>query len=461
MNSIGKLQNYFQKHIIKMKGNIYIVHHVDTEGPLFEPVVEIFKRLDAILGIDLNLSANLKNLKLLQQGLLIQDKELSKTIQKIVDPHLISFKSNWNEIDEMLVRITSQDFRKKYKDSFGNGWVYNWHLLDHVGFNTNERRRDIGYSNVYKHYNDFFKEHLKGKDDFQWHFHPISFKKEAHKCATSFVNSYHEINQIMSRRIIDEHWFPQVNRAGFHTERPDSNWFLEQWMPFDASNQSMDNEVNKLQSDAINGRFGDWNNAPSDWSIYNPDLYDWRRKGNLNRYISRVLNLNTRFRNINKEEVEKAFIKAQSGQDVYLGVTNHDFREMSNEIHDFYKILIEVSNSFPDIKFINENSLNTFRCILNYSESEIEKNKLDFNATLNNNVLKIEVTNGEPFGPQPYLAIKTINGEYYHDNFDFGIFKKEYFYTFDSHTFNIKEISNIAIASNDKYGNCLIKNIKL
>ena len=53
-----------------MKGNIYIVHHIDTEGPLFEPLDEIFKRLNTILGVELNLSANLKNLKLLQQDLL-------------------------------------------------------------------------------------------------------------------------------------------------------------------------------------------------------------------------------------------------------------------------------------------------------------------------------------------------------------------------------------------------------
>lgn len=35
-------------------------------------------------------------------------------------------------------------------------------------------------------------------------------------------------------------WFPLVNRAGMHNERPDSNWFLEQWIPFDASNQSIE-----------------------------------------------------------------------------------------------------------------------------------------------------------------------------------------------------------------------------
>ena len=36
-----------------------------------------------------------------------------------------------------------------YKDSFGNGWVFNWHCLDHVGYINNPRRRDMGYHNIF------------------------------------------------------------------------------------------------------------------------------------------------------------------------------------------------------------------------------------------------------------------------------------------------------------------------
>jgi len=440
------------------RGIVFIVHHIDTEGPLCEPIDEIFVRLKNTVGVDLKIPFTRSNVIKLQNGEIEMDNDLKKEVQKIISPHLISFKENWSEIDEMLTRITAPGYREKFKDSFGNGWTYNWHIVDHVGYLTNERRRDMGYLNIFNHYERLFRELPKFNDDFQWHFHPVSFKNEAHRCATSYENSYYELHQIMCRRIIEKEWFPQVNRAGFHTIRPDSNWFLEQWMPFDASNQSME-EVsnNNMQLDAINGRFGDWRGAPSDWSIYNPDLYDWRKKGNLHRFISRTLNLKTRFRNINQTEIEKAFESAGKGNNVYLGITNHDYREMSTEIEEFGNLFSDVARRYPDIKFCNSTSVKAFQSVIGYNDEEILANKVDFDIEIKGNLIKVNITNGEPFGPQPYLAIKTTNGRYFHDNFDFGNFKKEYYYTLDKETLMPSEIDKIGVATNDKYGNCKIK----
>ena len=39
--------------------------------------------------------------------------------------------------------------------------------------------------------------------------------------------------------------------------------------------------------------------------------------------------MKARHRNINGEEIEKAFIKAENGENVYLGIANHDWREMA------------------------------------------------------------------------------------------------------------------------------------
>jgi hypothetical protein len=444
------------------KGIVYVVHHIDTEGPLCEPIEEIFVRLKNTLGVDLKMPFTRSNVIKLQNGEIEMDNDLKKEIQKIIDPHLISFKETWTEIDEMLKRITAPGYREKFKDSFGNGWTYNWHIVDHVGYITNERRRDMGYLNIFNHYERLFKELPRFNDDFQWHFHPVSFKNEAHRCATSYENSYFELHQVLCRRIIEKEWFPQVNRAGFHTIRPDSNWFLEQWLPFDASNQSIEEvKNNNMQLDAINGRFGDWRGAPSDWSIYHPDLYDWRKKGNLNRFISRTLNLKTRFRNINQAEIEKAFESAGKGNNVYLGITNHDYREMSTEIEEFGNLFSDISKRYPNTKFCNSTSLKAFQAVIGYNDEEMIKNKVDFDITIKGNLINVIVTNGEPFGPQPYLAIKTKNGRYYHDNFDFGSFKKEYYYTMDKETFIPAEIEKIGVATNDKYGNCRIKVIDL
>ena len=100
--------------------------------------------------------------------------------------------------------------------------------------------------------------------------------------------------QIITRRIIDRNWFPTVNRAGYHTERADSHWLLEQWIPFDLSNQSCltDDE----QPDVSGGRFGDWRRAPSDWFLYNPSHDDYQKPGHCRRFIGKCLNVGTRFR---------------------------------------------------------------------------------------------------------------------------------------------------------------------
>ena len=77
----------------------------------------------------------------------------------------------------------------------------------------------------------------------------MSTYNEAHKCASSYVNSP-ELYQIITRRIIERNWFPVVNRAGFHCERPDSHLFLEQWIPFDLSNLSTE-DYSELENSVI------------------------------------------------------------------------------------------------------------------------------------------------------------------------------------------------------------------
>ena len=64
-----------------------------------------------------------------------------------------------------------------------------------------------------------------------------------------------------------------VNRAGFHVERPDSHWFLEQFIPFDLSNTNKNEKIKnlKLQEDGIGGEH-------KNWEIYNPDKDDYQKK---------------------------------------------------------------------------------------------------------------------------------------------------------------------------------------
>ncbi len=440
---------------------VHIVHHVDTEGPMREPLDELFERIENTLGHALKLEPTKENLLKLQSlEFVFINNEINQLLKKLIDPKLLSFKNNWDEVDEMLNRILIPSYRNKFKDSFGKGWIYNWHLLDHVGFETNPRYRILGYGAIFNLYNDKLKNLKIEEDSLQWHFHPIPFNKAAHTSAISYMNSAHELQQVMCRRLIDSNWFPVVNRAGFHTVRPDSNWWLEQWLPFDASNQAMNND-NTGFNDNINGRFGDWRGAPDDWSLYNPDYNDWRKKGNMNRTIARCLNMNTRFRNIDGKELQKAFNLANSsGKDVYVGITNHDFREMSIEMVSFYEVLKQVASENKTVDYSFSDTITAFRKCIGFSNEEISKYKINFDIELRNNTLNVSINNGDLFGPQPFIGILTKDGRYLTDNFNFGeIGNKQFYYTFDFLTVPIQNVKTIAVASNDKYGNSCIKRI--
>ena len=68
-----------------------------------------------------------------------------------------------------------------------------------------------------------------------------------------------------------EIFFPQSSEPGFQAERPDSNLFLEQWIPFDITNMSTrDNKDLDLSLDFKLGRSGDWRRAPKGMEYISP-----------------------------------------------------------------------------------------------------------------------------------------------------------------------------------------------
>ena len=444
-----------------MNGKVYICHHIDTEGPLYESIEELFKRVNFITGIDLEPTK--ENIARLQNREIEISEELWKELKLIVDPHTINFLGEWQQIDTILDHIMSPSYRDELVDSEGKGWLYNWHVMDHVGFaGANPRRRDLGYLKIFEYYQNKIKETNSERDEIHWHFHPISFTKDAHIPATSYENSMYELHQIISRRLIEKEWFPIVNRAGFHTVRFDSSHFLEQWIPFDPSNQAVKEEFQpKLQRDLTNGRFGDWRGAPYDWSIYQPDHRDWRKAGAMNRYVARVLNMSSRHRNITHDELVTAFKKARNGENVYVGITNHDWRDMKKEIDDFRTLLAPVVEEFSDVTFLFSESKRAFQEIL-FSPQEIGQNAIRMDSKLEGRHLVVSIENGKTFGPQPYLAIKTKDGEYYHDNFDYMDHSSQKFnYTFDDYTIPLNNIEKIGVASNDKFGNQVVHVISI
>jgi len=395
---------------------VYVVHCIDTEGPLHESIEATFERLRDIFHLELEPSPDL--LRRLQAGdVYLGGSEAA--VQRVVDPHLLAYNDSWDKVDAMLAELMAPSFRRQTCDSSGGGWIYNWFCVDHVDYDANPRRRDIGYHNIFEHYRRLIRETHSSQDGLHFHYHPHSFRREAHRCATHWWSSSDSLQQTLSRRVIDHHWFPAAHRPGFHVIRPDSHWFLEQHVPFDFSSQAMVNTgTDAAQFGLAGGRFGDWRRAPATWTPYHPSADDYQVPGNCRRWIARCLNVGTRYRLLQEQDVRQAFQEAAAGQPVVLAVTNHDFRSMGPDINDVRELLRRIAAEFPQVPFLFSEAVSAMRSALNLTALPPCELELAIRR-VNDSTHVLEVHSSTPtFGPQPWLALKTSAGTYHSDNFD-------------------------------------------
>lgn len=440
---------------------VYFLHAIDTEGPLYESLDASFERLDELFQIS-HLPRTRDTLNKLQNKKInLNGKE--EEVQSLLQGHRINYMDDWRKLDEMLDSIFDSKFRNAVPDSYGNPWVFNWFCLDHVHFTINPRRRTMGFHAIHDHYVSRLKEHKVFKDEIQWHFHPMSFYNEAHRCATSYINSPH-LYETLARRVIERNFFPSVFRAGFQTERPDSHLFLEQWIPFDISNTSIDPRYSATNSiDLRNGRSGDWRRARFDWTPYQPHHDNYQLEGSCRRWIGRALNLKNRFANLDQWEVEKAFNQADEGKPTLVGMASHDFRDLKVEVEEVQGFIKKAQKKFPNVNFCYAPATLAFQKALNLNietEAAIDLD-ISLERSPKNDVPNITVTvkSGRVFGPQPFLAIQTKGNKFFHDNFDFDVTEGKWFYAFHEDTLPIHDVHAIGVAANDSYGRTCVKNI--
>lgn len=433
-----------------MEKIVYIVHCIDTEGPMNETLEASFERLQDLFGIKLD--ATCENMKKIQNKE-IDFGKITETIADVFSEKRINMNKTWDQIDQMLDEIQSNEYRQIFLDSSGNGWKYSWFCMDHVGFTgMNPRHRDAGFHNIYDHYNDRLKRNSNG-DIIQFHYHPLPFCGDFNKQGTAYVSSGN-LFEIIARDIIDRHFFPTAYRPGFHVERPDSHWFLEQWIPFDYGNQALRESDKCKQSDTVKGRFGNWNNAPIEWFPYNPSHDDYRKKGNCHRYITKCLNMDARHGMLSQQDVNEAFEYAINRGKAILAFTNHDFRNMKLEIDRIRSLIVNAHNLYPDVDFYYEDAVTAMQQVLDLEKKEfhLSISEIRDSNKKENSLIQIKATD-KIFGTQPFLAIKTRTGKYYWDNLDFPDEVNTWYYTLDEHTFRRDMIESIGVGANDRNGN--------
>jgi hypothetical protein len=432
------------------EGVVHVVHCIDTEGPLHESVDATFERLRSIFRLSLEPSLDL--LRRLQTGTEPLGG-LEVAVKRVVDPHLLAYNDTWDKVDDMLRDALSRGFRESILDSDGRGWIYNWFCVDHVDYDVNPRRRDVGYHNIFDHYRRILRDNNSLEDGLHFHYHPHPFRREAHLCATHWWASSDSLHQVISRRVIDRQWFPAAHRPGFHVTRPDSHWFLEQFIPFDFANQAVAlEEADRAQSGVNGGRFGDWRRAPANWQPYHPAHDDYQVPGDCRRWIARCLNVGTRYRLLTRKEVRAAFREAAGGLPVVLAITNHDFRDLRPDVDETRRMIADVAREFPAVRFRFCEALEAMRSALGITPQPPCDLSLELTPVSGDSHV-LEVRSATPtFGPQPWLAIKTTSGAYHHDNFDIELPHHHWRYVFDAETLPLEAIEAVGVAANNSSG---------
>ena len=430
---------------------LFVVHCVDTEGPLTESLQATFDRLHDSLGI--RLTPSNETLHKIRSGQLDLGNK-KDAAQTICAAHNLEYKDSWPKIDSMLDEMVSVEYRQKFQDSNGRGCIFNWFLMDHLEFDENPRHRDTGYHNIFDHYRQRMQDPGSEDHELHFHFHPTSTYRQGHICATSYWRSPHLL-EVLARRIVDRTWFPSSFRAGFYAERPDSHWFLEQWFPFDFSNNAKsEGSLEAKQQDLGGGRFGDWRRAPDDWSHYHPAHEDYQIPGSCRRTIFRALPVGTRLHLLEQSDVDQAFARASEGKPTILGFADHDFRDMRSDIETVYELVKRSSDKFPSVVWAHSGAKEAARRVLN-----LPNLPLDFDVRLeprgSSQLLRVEAR-GEVFGPQPFLAVRTRDHRYINDNFDFQIPGKLWSYTFDQQSIYPGSFDRIGVGASSRDGSTCV-----
>jgi hypothetical protein len=377
-----------------------IVHCIDAEGPLEEPVEATFERLRQEFGIDLEPScATLQALQ--RQALDLGGRE--PEVADYLAPQRLQYLSTWREVEEMLCAATSAEFRRARPDSFGNPYLYSWFVIDVVGYADNPRRKAVGFHAVWDRYARLLAR-SPFDDALGWHFHVVPVGNHALEYNTCWTNNdWHE--QAVARRLIERGWFPSLWRAGGVVQRIDQSFWLEQFVPFDYSSQALSCPCGGP------GEQSDWRGAPLSWLPYHPDLYDYRSPGGMRRWIFRCLDVDTHVCSLGEADVELAFDQAEETGVAVLAFTCHDRRDIRPAVDRAWELIRAVGGRRPEVRLLHANAATAARLACGLADQPPPSFRLTREGAL------VRIESDRPlFGPHPFLAVQEEGGVFYRDN---------------------------------------------
>jgi hypothetical protein len=428
---------------VQQEAVLHVVHCIDTEGPLDEDISATFDRVNRLFGLDL--APSRQTLHALQNRQ-IDLGGIEAEVAKVVAPELLAYNRDWSDINAMLADALSDGFRRQMVDDFGGGWVYSWHCVDHLGFSENPRRKDIGYGNIFRFYRSILAETGSTRDEINWHFHPLSITRRPLAAATSFAGSMDVLLYILARRVIDDGWFPTTSRPGFHAVRPDKHAFMEQWIPFDYASQAI-TQSPQIQKDQQMGRFGDWSRAPITWQGYHPHHDDHQSPGAARRWIFRCLNLGTRLRLLTEDDTALAFEEARQTGSAIIAYADHDYRDIRPNVTEMRRQLHKLRAAYPDVKIRFNGAEAAAQAHVAVTEPQRIAKPPVFHLQREAERVHVRLVDGTIFGPQPFLALQTRDGRYFHDNLDEVVKGSQWTYVMDDQTLPPSALARVGVAA--------------
>src|SRR5262249_16156621 len=107
----------------------------------------------------------------------------------------------------------------------------------------------------------------------------------------------------------------------------------------------------------------DWRHAPVDWTGYHPSFYDYRRRGDMRRWIFRCLEASGYETSLDAKEVETAFRQVRAGRNAILSYSSHDRRDMRPEIKKAIDLIRAVSSDYPEVRWQWANGIDAARAV--------------------------------------------------------------------------------------------------
>jgi SAM-dependent methyltransferase len=317
----------------------------------------------------------------------------------VVDPGRPELLATWDAVDVAMDKLFEPSFRARFPDPGGGGLRIGWFFLTWTGFTSNPRGRAFGYHAVRDHYLARWGPRMNELGDEQcWHYHQPPASGVGNEWGLDWEAS-REYEQILSRQVLEREWWPACFRAGGTIMDARSSRWVDAWFPVDYTNRAPAGVPGIV----------DWSTGVAEWSLYHPDVEDFRRPGAGRRRMARCLDLVTDLGALSEQDVEEAFRRAAGGLPAVLAAFDHDYRDIAPRVDGLRELVHEVARRHPDVPWRYAAPAEAVRGYLDLPPPR----RLELDASFHGGAVHVR-SSAPLFQAIPWLAVRRSDGTVEH-----------------------------------------------